>query len=698
MQIKDILPEVFDLMEEISEVPSESVVLTGYQEIDLLAGGLKPGELILILTGEEELSRAFAQNIIINQDQDQLDHSILVFSPEISKEQYTMQLLSIKSQVNYSTISLANPSWKQSDWDNIAMATDDLSKANIQIIDQRSITVEQLQTQIEKANKKEPLNLIVIDNIESVLVETGDSEYAAFKSKCTESGEFKHFAQTGLWEDDYKVNSLKTLSEVLNIPVVVLSDNNISSSGKEIPKQYSMIEWADLVFEMDDGWKSGYIGAVDINITKNTCGLTGKVGLYYTEECSRLISYREFNQVDDSEIDFGIIGLKIDDEIQYRETGGTFKVSSEGGGTLVRYPGGSCSYSLKYLTRKLQGEKFDESKDIFEQWKFNGKLLRSICDTKDRPKLRTKCTRPQSMTLFQLSRNHEEGGMPEVNIFGIGKYGEYVAKSTACELSTFKGSGQNELLYKMKHENRHHLTDTGLDFFIGDLDHFTGIIGAIKRVERISKTQVSKDIPALMSNTKKSLTIGVIAFDTDNSADAFLNENEKKLHQLESIFDSVIRISKNDLMLNLHSSRAIKQYSFLRSMAQKTIVTVVNSFFVHAGIIGCDFADIKRVFSGHNTAKLGLYKTSDFEKAIQLAGDMIPNDLNKHNTGAVVIVITTMENKLELIEVQRIADLIQENRHNQDADIILQYVCPKEHDDEIEISIIAISDNQRCIE
>jgi replicative DNA helicase len=291
MKLKDILSIVFDLMEKISEVQPESVVPTGFQEIDVLTGGLKPGELILVLTGEEELSRVLAQNIIINLIQDQLDLSILVFSSDISKEQYTMQLLSIKSQVDYSSISLAKPTLKQTDWDKISMATEDLSKSNIQIIDQNGLTIEQLQAQIEEANKNELLNLIVIDNIESLLVETGNHEFAAFKSKCTESGEFKHFIQTELWEDDYKASRLKTMSEALNIPIVVVSDNNMGSAGKKIPKQYSMIEWADLVFEMDDEWKRGYVGAVDINITKNKCGLTGKIGLYYTEECFRFNSY-----------------------------------------------------------------------------------------------------------------------------------------------------------------------------------------------------------------------------------------------------------------------------------------------------------------------------------------------------------------------------------------------------------------------
>ena len=302
------------------------------------------------------------------------------------------------------------------------------------------------------------------------------------------------------------------------------------------------------------------------------------------------------------------------------------------------------------------------------------------------------------MIILNLSRSQEEGGMPKVKIFGIGEYGKRVAKSTVNELSVFKGSVENELLYRIKTENPHHPTDTDLAFFIGELEHYDSIIEANWIIDKVAKSEANGDIPSFLDKANKPLTIGIIAFDSDSLIKELSIENKRKLFQFETIFDTVLRISKNDLMVNLQSSKTKKQSDFLCSMAQKTIVTVINSFFLHAGIIGCDFADIKHIFTGHNTARLGFYKASDLEKAIHLAGNMIPSDLNKHKTGAVVIVITTKENKLELGEFQKIAELIQDNMHSQDADIILQYVCPKEHDDEIEISIIAISGNQSSVE
>jgi replicative DNA helicase len=244
MKLKDILTDIFDMMEKVSEVDPKKVVLTGYHEIDKLAGGLKSGELSLILAGEEGLGRAFSQNIIINQ----LDLAVLIISTDISKEQYGLELLSIKSQVHYDTIRLA--AIDQTDWDKLARATDDLSRSNIQIIDQRSTTVEQIRSESEKADNNEPLNLIAIDG----------------------SGKIKDFAK-----------ELKIMAKTLNVPVVAVLNSNICNS--------EMIECAGLVIELEDAWKLAYIAVVEVNVSKNATGLTGTVGLNYTEEFTRFEPY-----------------------------------------------------------------------------------------------------------------------------------------------------------------------------------------------------------------------------------------------------------------------------------------------------------------------------------------------------------------------------------------------------------------------
>ncbi|MBT4290992.1 MAG: hypothetical protein HOD92_27005 [Deltaproteobacteria bacterium] len=266
MKIQEILINIFDLMEKMSEVPSEAIIQTGYREIDILSGGIKSGELFLI-TGENELGKHFSQNIIINQIQNQTNPSILIFCTK-AIEHYTMQLLSIASGVNYTTISRLNPPLEQADWDKLSRATEVLSKSNIEIIDQRRYTLDQLRVEVEEANIKMPVNLIVVDSFEPILVETGGHGVATLKSKYTESGEFNHVGKTEVCENDNTSKKLKTLAEIFNIPILVVSNSNKG-------------DFADQVYELGE---VGCDGSVYINVTKNKSGLTGKVGLYYTEE------------------------------------------------------------------------------------------------------------------------------------------------------------------------------------------------------------------------------------------------------------------------------------------------------------------------------------------------------------------------------------------------------------------------------
>jgi len=84
---------------------------------------------------------------------------------------------------------------------------------------------------------------------------------------------------------------------------------------------------------------------------------------------------------------FGLIGLKIGDEITFKKNARKFIVSSgngtpDNGGTLVCDPENynDGSYSLRYITRRLLGNEFDESIDIPSMWEYQGCILREMYD------------------------------------------------------------------------------------------------------------------------------------------------------------------------------------------------------------------------------------------------------------------------------------------------------------------------------
>ena len=80
-------------------------------------------------------------------------------------------------------------------------------------------------------------------------------------------------------------------------------------------------------------------------------------------------------------IHFGTLGMPIGTAITFIPTGQSHKVASgngrpENGGILLLVPGEGL-WSIRYLTRRLMAEKFEEDSDEWAFWEFEGESLRS---------------------------------------------------------------------------------------------------------------------------------------------------------------------------------------------------------------------------------------------------------------------------------------------------------------------------------
>ncbi|MBS3810108.1 MAG: hypothetical protein KGY38_08145 [Desulfobacterales bacterium] len=82
------------------------------------------------------------------------------------------------------------------------------------------------------------------------------------------------------------------------------------------------------------------------------------------------------------DIDFGDIGLKIGDEIVFKENKQVLVVGSGrgipgNGGSLVHYP--CCPgnlFTLRLMTKSLLGQKYAQEIDIWQLWEYQDKTLR----------------------------------------------------------------------------------------------------------------------------------------------------------------------------------------------------------------------------------------------------------------------------------------------------------------------------------
>lgn len=144
MEIKEIMARVFKIMASDEEATHNGSLSTGYKELDKLTGGIHSDDLIIV-AGDKRMGNAFSWNMIVNRiNTGECRNSILVISPDISKEKYAMQLLSVKSGVPYSSICDASRSLTQRDWDKITLAWEPICDSKLHINDQENITVDEI--------------------------------------------------------------------------------------------------------------------------------------------------------------------------------------------------------------------------------------------------------------------------------------------------------------------------------------------------------------------------------------------------------------------------------------------------------------------------------------------------------------------------------------------------------------------------
>ncbi|MBU1053044.1 MAG: hypothetical protein KKC46_04340 [Proteobacteria bacterium] len=88
-------------------------------------------------------------------------------------------------------------------------------------------------------------------------------------------------------------------------------------------------------------------------------------------------------------IDFGDVGIKIGDLVIFSETGDQFYIGSGkgvlgNGGGLLSYADESYTglHSIRLITKRYLGGKFDDNIDEYELFTYEGKTLRQIYNDK----------------------------------------------------------------------------------------------------------------------------------------------------------------------------------------------------------------------------------------------------------------------------------------------------------------------------
>ncbi len=200
--LKNLLPAYLNKIEKISKKEiSMTGVLTGFEKLDAITGGLQKKDLIFIAGRPAMGKTAFALNIINNSAKLQNTKS-LFFSLEMSKEQILNRFIILKSKIN--SDKFRDCEFSETEWRTIINSAENFDNDNILINDSAGLTIENIFAISKKHKVQDNINLIVIDLLSFIIYKSKNK----FANKNDIIGEITRL--------------LKQLAKELDVPVVVL--------------------------------------------------------------------------------------------------------------------------------------------------------------------------------------------------------------------------------------------------------------------------------------------------------------------------------------------------------------------------------------------------------------------------------------------------------------------------------------------
>ena len=279
--LRDILSEYMNKLDQLHERRGTIVgVPTGFTDLDRLTGGLQRSDLIILAArpaiGKTSLALSLAHNSTVKYQ-----HSVAIFSLEMSKEQLVQRLLSMDAGVDQQRLRTG---WIEDDeWDRIIYAMGTLSEANIWIDDTPGITTVEMRSKARRLQAEHGIDLIIVDYLQLMQSVLGSGKRN--ENRVQEISEVSR--------------NLKALARELNLPVLALAQLSraVESRQSKVPQlsdlreSGSLEQDADIVMFIyrDDIYnpESERKNIADIIVAKHRNGPIGEVSLYFQASQTR---------------------------------------------------------------------------------------------------------------------------------------------------------------------------------------------------------------------------------------------------------------------------------------------------------------------------------------------------------------------------------------------------------------------------
>ena len=322
--IQEIVESTVDRMGSMVESDEPVTGLrTGFTDLDEVTAGLQPSDFIILAArpsmGKTALALNIAQNVALRgAGKDEAPKRVAFFSLEMSRDQLVQRMICTEADLETGELrprreedkqhalaaedSTAEESkaaaeetqkQKQQVLDRIWMASDKLAGSNIYIDDTPGLTIQEMRGKARRLKAKGGLDLIVIDYLQ--LMQAPDRR--------TNSENRQH-------EVSEISRGLKALARELNVPVLALSQLSRSVETRQVKKPMlsdlresgSLEQDADIVMFLyrEDYYKNAGASPVHLTeliIAKHRNGPTGKVNLFFKNDCTKFIGLNERDAV-----------------------------------------------------------------------------------------------------------------------------------------------------------------------------------------------------------------------------------------------------------------------------------------------------------------------------------------------------------------------------------------------------------------
>lgn len=273
--LSDVVDEEWDNLHFRMENPDKIGIPTGFRELDLLTGGMKEAEMIIIAArtsvGKSALALKLAYNMAIQ------GHASLFWSYEMSRQSLVQRLVSINSGVNLTKI--INAKLNQTEYNKVTDSLKYVKTLPIFFQEDVTSTIYDIMTKTRRMKQKYNIKALFVDYIQ--LMTTEDENQT--QELGILSRNFKKLAME-LKITSVILSQLNRNVESRNDKHPILSDirqsGDIEQNGDKI-----IFIYRDEIYNPSEANK----GIAELMLSKNRNGATANIAVGYIGETTNFV-------------------------------------------------------------------------------------------------------------------------------------------------------------------------------------------------------------------------------------------------------------------------------------------------------------------------------------------------------------------------------------------------------------------------